>query len=179
MYSKTANMCRSPNTTAFKELSRSSASISAIGLYLPAAWDEYRPMSENPKTVVLTGASRRIGHATVMRFSHEGWRIITCSRDEVPDACQRDPNWAIHIPTDLADEASVKAFIEQANDVIGDAPLNALVNNAAVSPKTPFKERLGCLNGDIDGWRQVYDLESVRADHAMPRLCGCRLRSRR
>ena len=107
-------------------------------------------MSENPKTVVLTGASRGIGHATVMRFSHEGWRTIPCSRDEVPDACQRDPNWAIHIPTDLADEASVKAFIEQANDVIGDAPLNALVNNAAVSPKTPFKERLGCLNGDID-----------------------------
>ena len=97
-------------------------------------------MSENPKTVVLTGASRGIGHATVMRFSHEGWRIITCSRDEIPDACQRDPNWAIHIPTDLADENSLKAFIEQANDVIGDAPLNALVNNAAVSPKTPFKE---------------------------------------
>ncbi|MEC8173253.1 MAG: SDR family oxidoreductase, partial [Pseudomonadota bacterium] len=115
-------------------------------------------MSENPKTVVLTGASRGIGHATVKRFSHEGWRIITCSRDEIPDACQRDPNWAIHIPTDLADENSLKAFIEQANDVIGDAPLNALVNNAAVSPKTPFKERLGCLNGDIDGWRQVYDL---------------------
>ncbi|MEC8200308.1 MAG: SDR family NAD(P)-dependent oxidoreductase, partial [Pseudomonadota bacterium] len=34
-------------------------------------------MSENPKTVVLTGASRGIGHATVKRFSHEGWRIIT------------------------------------------------------------------------------------------------------
>ncbi|MEC7647503.1 MAG: oxidoreductase, partial [Pseudomonadota bacterium] len=27
-------------------------------------------MSENPKTVVLTGASRGIGHATVKRFSH-------------------------------------------------------------------------------------------------------------
>jgi NAD(P)-dependent dehydrogenase (short-subunit alcohol dehydrogenase family) len=115
-------------------------------------------MSKALKTVVLTGASRGIGHATVMRFSSEGWRIITCSRDAVPEACQRDPNWAIHIPTDLGDEVSVKAFIEQANEVIGDAPLNALVNNAAVSPKTSFNERLGCLNGDIDGWRQVYEL---------------------
>ena len=102
-------------------------------------------MSENPKTVVLTGASRGIGHATVMRFSHEGWRIITCSRDEIPDACQRDPNWAIHIPTDLADEDSVKAFIEQANDVIGDAPLNALVNNAAISPKRRSRNGLAVL----------------------------------
>ena len=75
-------------------------------------------MSKALKTVVLTGASRGIGHATVMRFSKEGWRIITCSRDAVPVACQRDPNWAIHIPTDLGDEGSVKAFIEQANEVI-------------------------------------------------------------
>ena len=97
-------------------------------------------MSKVLKTVVLTGASRGIGHATVMRFSKEGWRIITCSRDAVPAACQRDPNWAIHIPTDLGDEGSVKAFIRQANDVIGDAPLNALVNNAAVSPKASFNE---------------------------------------
>jgi NAD(P)-dependent dehydrogenase (short-subunit alcohol dehydrogenase family) len=115
-------------------------------------------MSKTLKTVVLTGASRGIGHAAVMRFSSEGWRIITCSRDAVPEACQRDPNWAIHIPTDLGDEGSVRAFIEQANEIIGDTPLNALVNNAAVSPKTSFNERLGCLNGDIDGWRKVYEL---------------------
>src|SRR3546814_4191416 len=44
------------------------------------------------RTVVLTGASRGIGHATVKRFSGEGWRIITCSRDAVPEECKRDPN---------------------------------------------------------------------------------------
>ena len=32
------------------------------------------------------------------------------------------------------------------------------VNNAAVSPKTPFKERLGCLNGDVATWREVFEL---------------------
>ena len=51
-----------------------------------------------PRTLILTGASRGIGHATVRRFSEAGWRIITCSRDEVPEACQYDPNWAHHIP---------------------------------------------------------------------------------
>ena len=118
-------------------------------------------MSENTdtvKTVVLTGASRGIGHATVRRFSEEGWHIITCSRDDIPEACKADPNWTSHIPTDLGDPASVSAFIEQANEALNGAPLGALVNNAAVSPKTAFKERLGVLNGDIDVWRQVFEL---------------------
>lgn len=115
-------------------------------------------MSEHRKTVVLTGASRGIGHATVKRFSEEGWRIITCSRDEVPEACKRDPNWTHHIPTDLSEAESVDRFIEQANAALADGPLHALVNNAAISPKTPFKERLGCLNGPIEGWREVFDL---------------------
>ncbi|MGN6147701.1 MAG: SDR family NAD(P)-dependent oxidoreductase, partial [Rhizomicrobium sp.] len=36
--------------------------------------------TEEPrKTLILTGASRGIGHATVKRFSSAGWRVITCS----------------------------------------------------------------------------------------------------
>jgi NAD(P)-dependent dehydrogenase (short-subunit alcohol dehydrogenase family) len=115
-------------------------------------------MGDERKTVVLTGASRGIGHATVMRFSREGWRIITCSRDDVPAECQRDPNWAHHITADLADSRGVEAMVAEANGFLGEGALDALVNNAAVSPKTPFKERLGCLNGDIQDWRLVFEL---------------------
>ena len=114
-----------------------------------------------PKTLILTGASRGIGHATVKRFSDEDWRIITCSRDEVPDACQRDPNWHGHIPVELENSQDVARFIEEANRLLGDDPLHALVNNAAVSPKTEFKERLGCLNGDLNTWRRVFELNFV------------------
>ena len=116
-------------------------------------------MSEtDKKTVILTGASRGIGHATVQRFSSEGWQIITCSREDIPAHCKADPNWTHHIPTDLFDAASVAAFIKRANEILGKAPLHALVNNAAVSPKTPYKERLGCLNGDLNRWREVFEL---------------------
>lgn len=108
--------------------------------------------------MVLTGASRGIGHATVKRFSDEGWRVITCSRDEVPDACQRDPNWTGHITVDLARPAEQDRFITEACAMLEGAALNALVNNAGVSPKTPYRERLGCLNGDIDAWRDVFEL---------------------
>ncbi|HLI12581.1 MAG TPA: SDR family oxidoreductase [Alphaproteobacteria bacterium] len=110
------------------------------------------------RTVVLTGASRGIGHATVKRFSDEGWRIVTCSREDVPPECKRDPNWTHHLVADLAEPASVESFIARAAEILDGAALHALVNNAAVSPKTPFKERLGCLNGDLAAWRHVYEL---------------------
>jgi NAD(P)-dependent dehydrogenase (short-subunit alcohol dehydrogenase family) len=115
-------------------------------------------MTAEPKTLVLTGASRGIGHATVKRFSEAGWRVITCSREDVPAECKRDPNWSHHIPTDLADPASVDRFIVEVNAILGEGALNALVNNAAASPKTSYAERLGCLNGDIAAWRGVFDL---------------------
>lgn len=115
-------------------------------------------MSEERKTLILTGASRGIGHATVKRFSTEGWRILTCSRDEVPEACKRDPNWSHHITVDLSRPKETAAFIEDATGWLDGGPLHALVNNAGLSLKTPYKERLGCLNGDVDGWREVFEL---------------------
>ncbi len=117
-------------------------------------------MSETPerKTVVITGASRGIGHHTARMFLERGWRIITCSRDDTPAECKRDPNWTCHIPTDLGDDASVANFIEKANLALDGGPLHGLVNNAGMSPKTPYKERLGVLNGDLDAWHDVFEL---------------------
>ena len=120
-------------------------------------------MKEGRKTVIVTGASRGIGHAIATHFLSKEWRIITCSRDDVPEECKRDPNWSCHIPTDLADAASVQAFIDRVGKEIGDDPLHGLVNNAGLSPKTPFKERLGCLNGDIDAWREVFEINFFAA----------------
>ncbi|MGQ0677233.1 MAG: SDR family NAD(P)-dependent oxidoreductase [Rhodospirillales bacterium] len=114
-------------------------------------------MSER-RTAILTGASRGIGHATVRRFSAENWRIISCSREDAPPECKRDPNWTHHIPADLADPTSRDAFVAKANAALEGGPLHALVNNAAVSPKTAYRERLGCLNGPIEGWRDVFEL---------------------
>ena len=115
-------------------------------------------MNAANRTVILTGASQGIGHATVARFMREGWRVISCARQDIPAHCRADPLWTHHIPTDLTSPAEVEAFVAEANAIIGDGPLHALVNNAGISPKTPFAERLGVLNGPIDGWRQVFEL---------------------
>ncbi len=115
-------------------------------------------MEKGRNTAVITGASRGIGHATAVLFLERGWRIITCSREDTPPECKRDKNWTRHIATDLGDADSVANFIEQANQELDGEPLQALVNNAGMSPKSPNKERLGCLNGDIDAWKETFEL---------------------
>jgi NAD(P)-dependent dehydrogenase (short-subunit alcohol dehydrogenase family) len=114
-------------------------------------------VSARPKVLLLTGASRGIGHATVKRFSDAGWRIITCSREAVPEECKRDPNWTHHITADLGDPADLDHLVAEAGGLL-DGGLHALVNNAGVSPKSPTKERLGCLNSDLAAWHSVFQL---------------------
>jgi NAD(P)-dependent dehydrogenase (short-subunit alcohol dehydrogenase family) len=110
------------------------------------------------KILLLTGASRGIGHATVRRFSDAGWRVITTSREAVPAECKRDPNWTHHIPADLADVRQVERFVAEVKDLLGAEPLDALVNNAGLSLKAPTHERLGVLNGDVADWHEVFQL---------------------
>jgi len=115
-------------------------------------------MSNDSPVLLLTGASRGIGHSTVKRFSDAGWRVITVSRDVVPPECRRDPNWTQHITADLADASTLDQFIADVRDELAGGALHALVNNAGISPKTPFQERLGCLNGDLADWHGVFQL---------------------
>ena len=115
-------------------------------------------MEKGRKTAFITGASRGIGHATAVLFLERGWRIITCSRDAAPPECGHDKAWTCHVAADLADADSVAHLIERVNGELDGEPLHALVNNAGMSPKAPNRERLGCLNGDIDAWRDVFEL---------------------
>ena len=91
------------------------------------------------KTLILTGASRGIGHATVKRFSSAGWRVITCSRQPFPENCPWEMGPDDHIQVDFADaEGTLEAIAEMRKRLEAQGSrLNALVNNAAISPKGP------------------------------------------
>src|SRR5438477_8135 len=70
------------------------------------------PQTNQPRrTLLLTGASRGIGHATVKRFSAAGWRVITCSRHPFPENCPWEMGPEDHIQVDLADPANTQHAI--------------------------------------------------------------------
>jgi NAD(P)-dependent dehydrogenase (short-subunit alcohol dehydrogenase family) len=107
------------------------------------------------KTLVLTGASRGIGHATVKRFGREGWRVLTCSRHPFDARCPWPNGEENHIQIDLASPDKTIAAIERIKERL-DGKLHALVNNAGISPKGPNGSRLNTLETDLRTWGQVF-----------------------
>ena len=115
-------------------------------------------MDNSRRTIILTGASRGIGHATVKRFSSAGWRVITCSRQPFPEDCPWEAGPEDHVVIDLSDHDSVSRGISEMKERLGDDPLNALVNNAGISPKGPAGERLGALDTSMATWSHVFNV---------------------
>lgn len=116
--------------------------------------------NEPRKTLILTGASRGIGHATVKRFSSAGWRVITCSRQPFPENCPWEAGPEDHIQVDLADLDNTRAAIAEMKERLkaDGSRLNALVNNAAISPKNPGGARMGTLDTAIEDWKRVFNV---------------------
>jgi NAD(P)-dependent dehydrogenase (short-subunit alcohol dehydrogenase family) len=105
--------------------------------------------------MVLTGASRGIGHATVQRFNREGWRVLTCSRHPFPAECPWGGGGEDHVQIDLADPKATMAAIETIRERL-NGRLDALVNNAGISPKDADGGRLNTLETDMRTWGQVF-----------------------
>jgi NAD(P)-dependent dehydrogenase (short-subunit alcohol dehydrogenase family) len=114
------------------------------------------PESSARKTLLLTGASRGIGHATVKRFSSAGWRVISCSRQPFPEDCPWDMGEENHIQVDLSSPDNTMAAVEEIRRRLPDGRLDALVNNAGISPKGPKGERLNTLTTDLRNWGKVF-----------------------
>jgi len=120
------------------------------------------PNSKNDqprRTLLLTGASRGIGHATVKRFSAAGWRVITCSRHPFPENCPWDMGPEDHIQVDLANPADTERAIAEIKTRLENGELHALVNNAGISPKsTEGAPRLSSLATNVEVWQQVFQV---------------------
>ena len=118
------------------------------------------PTSANAprRTLLLTGASRGIGHATVIRFSSAGWRVITCSRHAFPEECPWGAGPEDHIQVDLADPDNTLEAIAEIKKRLGHGQLHALVNNAAISPKTDGGKRLDSIATSQDDWHHVFQV---------------------
>jgi NAD(P)-dependent dehydrogenase (short-subunit alcohol dehydrogenase family) len=107
------------------------------------------------RTLLLTGASRGIGHATVKRFSAEGWRVLTCSRQPFDPRCPWPGGEDNHVQVDLSSPDDTIRAIGGIRAKI-DGRLDALVNNAGISPKGEGGSRLSTLDTDLRTWGKVF-----------------------
>jgi len=92
-----------------------------------------------PRSVIITGASRGLGFASAARLYRDGWRVVAAMRN--PDAgmprlreavgARGDDPCLIGVQLDLRDRPSIAAAAKVVADTVG-APY-ALVHNAGIS----------------------------------------------
>jgi len=110
------------------------------------------------KVVAITGASSGIGEATALACAKEGAKVALGARrmDRIEQLAARindDGGQAVAIETDVADEASARAFVEGARDQLGG--LHGLVNNAGVMLLGPVE------GADTGQWRQMIEVNCL------------------
>lgn len=93
-------------------------------------------MSASPRrTVLVTGAARRLGRAIALELAAVGWQVAVHYRGSDAEAQQTAADCAAHAPAqafqaDLADEAAVRALVPRVAQQFGG--VDAVVNNASV-----------------------------------------------
>src|SRR5215475_5394671 len=112
------------------------------------------------KTLILTGASRGIGHATVKRFASAGWRVITCSRHRFPENRPWEMGPEDHIQVDLADPQHTAGAIGEMRERLKaqGSRLIAPVNNAGNPPKGVRGSRPGAIETPLEDWQHVFQV---------------------
>ncbi len=113
------------------------------------------PWDLSDRAVAITGASSGIGEATALLCARSGASVALAARrgdriDELAQRIEAEGGRAIAVPTDVADEAAARAFVQRAHDELG--PLDALINNAGVMLLGPVE------GADTDQWRQMIDV---------------------
>lgn len=117
------------------------------------------------KGVIVTGASRGIGHAIARGFAREGARVSICARGEaaLAEAASRieaDGGQVHHAACDVTDAAALADYVSRAHAALGE--IHVLVNNPSGFGRVD----------DEEGWRLSIEVDlmaSVRASwHAVP-----------
>ena len=119
--------------------------------------------------VLVTGASQGIGYGIAEKFHAKGWEVLSLSRKALTGKESWSPTADSHFVFDLEDvelrSVDITLAVEHIDDVIAEIkhklagrPLNALINNAGISPKLPNGDRIGVNSADLEFWQRIFNV---------------------
>ena len=115
-------------------------------------------MDLSGRVIAITGATSGIGEATAVMAARAGAAVALAGRradrlQEIAARIEGEGGRALAVPTDVANEDSARAFVQQSYEHLGR--LDALVNNAGVM-------LLGAVtNADVNEWRQMIEVNCL------------------
>jgi NAD(P)-dependent dehydrogenase (short-subunit alcohol dehydrogenase family) len=86
--------------------------------------------------------------------------VISCSRHPFPEDCPWEAGPEDHVQVDLGDpDNTIRAIAEMKDRLRAHGGrLNALVNNAAISPKGERGSRLSTIETRVEDWKAVFQV---------------------
>ena len=113
------------------------------------------------KTAIITGAASGIGRATAVLFAKEGAKLVLADLNEdqlagVTEEVKTIGTEAIMKPTNVGDEAQVKALVQAALDTF--KTIDILVNNAGITGGM-----FSINTEESDNWANVYRINVIGA----------------
>lgn len=108
------------------------------------------PLPDMPKTVLVTGAAKRLGRIIATHLAQEGWTVavhFNSSADaatELVAQIEASGGTAAPFQADLQDESATATLMDRVTDTLG--PVGALVNNASAFVYDDVK------GADREGW---------------------------
>lgn len=107
-------------------------------------------------SAIVTGGASRIGLAVAERLLDDGWPVAVLDADEnalLEAETLLDDGDALFMQLDVTDEEETAEVFDRAVDILG--PVGALVNCAAIAPRTP------CSQMSAELLRQVLEVNLV------------------
>ncbi|MEJ1938527.1 SDR family oxidoreductase, partial [Nostoc sp. NIES-2111] len=110
-------------------------------------------MSSAGRVAIVTGAGSGVGRAVAIALAKDGWSVALAGRraDALQETAAKAGPKALPVPTDVTDEASVKALFDRTAAEFGRVDM--VFNNAgAVAPGVPPDELT------VAQWQSVVDV---------------------
>ncbi len=131
-------------------------------------WAPVPPSDTVQRTILISGASRGIGHATALRLAADGWQVYAGVRTEADGrrlAGEAGRERIVPVTLDVTDAAQIAALDERLPE-----RLDAVINNAGVVVDGPLEAL------STDQVREQFEV-NVFGAHALTRAVLPRIRS--